>query len=243
MSFLKAKPLPHEIVEYGSVQIQSKLQPGKSEKVQEANDEYFVLNMSRGFSLFKIYTFFVGGFVMLIILLLQLIGKNGGGITWIDYVLFTTPFFTLGLFHLAVYYYNPHKELVLDRMNGTISYPRLFFSRKQETVPFWLVTVYKNLQTGGDFAPTGYSLILRDRKQDFTWTLAYNNPDRFWSFMVWYMDKNRPLPLGEVFDPYRQADFDRRLKEGFPKPLYPSFVPTDEHTPEQQAMRRRMAGW
>ncbi|MFT7899372.1 hypothetical protein VBY74_05240 [Tenacibaculum ascidiaceicola] len=243
MSFFKAKPLPHEIVEYGSVQIQSKLQPGRPEKIQEANDEYFVLNMSRGLSAFKDYTLFFGGFVILIIFLLQLISKNGGGITWIDYLLFTAPFITLGLFHLAVYYYNPHKELVLDRINGTISYPRLFFSKKQETVPFRLVTVYKSLDTGGDFTPMGYSLVLRDRKQDFAWTLAHNNPERFWSFMVWYMDKNRPLPLGEVFDPYRQADFDRRLKEGFPKPLYPSFVPTDEHTPEQQAMRRRMAGW
>ena len=240
MSFFKAKPLPHEILCDPEYFLNEEVIPNKPEKIQEANDEYFVLNMARGFSLFKIYTFFVGGFVILFLFLLQFLIKKP---TPLHTYLIALPFIIIGLFHLAVYYYNPHKELVLDRMNGTISYPRLFFSRKQETVPFWLVTVYKNLQTGGDFAPTGYSLILRDRKQDFTWTLAYNNPDRFWSFMVWYMDKNRPLPLGEVFDPYRQADFDRRLKEGFPKPLYPSFVPTDEHTPEQQAMRRRMAGW
>ncbi|MEQ3498672.1 hypothetical protein ABMY20_02820 [Tenacibaculum sp. SSH1-16] len=242
MSFLKAKPLPHEIVDYPITQFKFNLQPNKAEKIQEANDEYFVINMAKGLYLFKMFAC-TGGGVMLVILLLQLIGKNGGGITWVDYCIYPSPFIIVGLFHLAVYYYNPHKELVLDRMNGTISYPRLFFSKKQETVPFWLVTVYKNLQTGGDFTPMGYNLILRDRKQNFSWTLAHNRCERYWSFMVWYMDKNRPLPFGDVFHPYRQADFDRRLKEGFPKPLYPSFVPTDEHTPEQQAMRRRMAGW
>jgi hypothetical protein len=128
-------------------------------------------------------------------------------------------------------------------MNGTISYPHLFFSKKQETVPFWLVTVYKNLQTGGDFAPTGYSLILRDRKQNFTWTLANREVESYWSFMVWYMDKNRPLPPGNTFDPYRQQDFERRKALGFPKPLYPSNIPTPEATPEQQAERKRIGGW
>ncbi|WP_281979993.1 hypothetical protein [Tenacibaculum mesophilum] len=239
MSFLKAKPLPHEINCNPEYFLNEEVIPNKAQKIQEANDEYFVLNMARGLSLFKLFTYTGAGILLFLFLLQFLIKKT----TPLHIYLIALPFIIIGLFHLTVYYYNPHKELVLDRVNGTISYPRLFFSRKQETVPFWLVTVYKNLQTGGDFTPMGYNLILRDRKQDFTWTLAYNRCERYWSFMVWYMDKNRPLPLGEVFDPYRQADFDRRLKEGFPKPLYPSFVPTDEHTPEQQAMRRRMAGW
>ena len=51
------------------------------------------------------------------------------------------------------------------------------------------------------------------------------------------MDKNRPLPPGEAFDAYREQDFERRKAEGFPKPLYPSNVPTPEATPEQQAER------
>ncbi len=79
MSFFKAKPLPHEILCDPEFFFDWEVIPGKAQKVQEINDDYFVLNMSRGFSLFKIYTFFVGGSVMLIILLLQLIGKNGGG--------------------------------------------------------------------------------------------------------------------------------------------------------------------
>ena len=63
------------------------------------------------------------------------------------------------------------------------------------------------------------------------------------SFFVWYMDKNRPLPPGKAFDPYRDQDFKRRKAEGFPKPLYPSDIPTPEATPEQQAERKRIGGW
>ena len=54
-------------------------------------------------------------------------------------------------------------------------------------------------------------------------------PLQSWSFMVWYMDKNRPLPPGEIFDPYRQKDYERRKKEGFPKPLYQSWIATPEN--------------
>lgn len=41
-----------------------------------------------------------------------------------------------------------------------------------------------------------------------------------WSFYVQYMDKNRPLPLGDVFDAYREKDFERRKKEGYKAPKY-----------------------
>ena len=44
------------------------------------------------------------------------------------------------------------------------------------------------------------------------------------SFYIWYMDKNRPLPPGTAFNPYREKDFDRRHKEGFKPPLYPSVI-------------------
>ncbi|WP_314286608.1 hypothetical protein [Capnocytophaga sputigena] len=53
-------------------------------------------------------------------------------------------------------------------------------------------------------------------------------PIRNWSFIVWYMDKNRPLPPGEAFDPYREKDFHRRKAEGFLPPLYKSNIPTGD---------------
>ena len=57
------------------------------------------------------------------------------------------------------------------------------------------------------------------------------------------MDKNRPLPPGTAFDPYREKDFERRKAEGFPKPLYPSNITTNEATREQQKERELIGGW
>jgi len=57
-------------------------------------------------------------------------------------------------------------------------------------------------------------------------------PERDISFLTWYMDKNRPLPLGRAFDPYRKRDYERRKAEGFPEPLYPSHIVTEEYKPE-----------
>ena len=52
-------------------------------------------------------------------------------------------------------------------------------------------------------------------------------------------DKNRPLPPGREFDPFRQADFERRKSEGFPPPMYLSHIPTPEATAEQHAEREK----
>ena len=57
------------------------------------------------------------------------------------------------------------------------------------------------------------------------------------------MDKNRPLPPGTAFDPYREADFQRRKAERFPKPLYKSYIPTPETTRRQQLERERIGKW
>ena len=64
-----------------------------------------------------------------------------------------------------------------------------------------------------------------------------NDPKNDWSFYVWYMDKNRPLPPGSAFNEFREKDFQRRKAEGFPPPLFKSLIPTPEATAEQQLIR------
>jgi len=73
--------------------------------------------------------------------------------------------------------------------------------------------------------------------------LSHSDIYAFWEFVVWYMDKNRPLPPGTAFDLYREADFQRRKAEGFPKPLYKSYIPTPEATRRQQLERERIGKW
>ncbi len=66
---------------------------------------------------------------------------------------------------------------------------------------------------------------------------AATTPKEIWSYYVWYMDKNRPLPECEAFDKFREKDFERRKSAGFPPPLFKSRVPTLEASLEQQLLR------
>ena len=66
--------------------------------------------------------------------------------------------------------------------------------------------------------------------------------DEILSFYLWYMDKNRPLPSGKIFDPYREQDYARRKAEGFPKPIFMG-IDTPEATEAQQKEREQIGGW
>lgn len=233
MSIFKPKPLPHIIMEQGIGHTRQQLKPGKPRKIQVANDKIFVLNMAKGLHLFYVSTFGLGGIGLVTILFFLIINKEVVDLKMA--LLSTLPFLLLGLFHLAVYYYNPNKELVLDRMNGTISYPKLYFSKKQITIPFNDVKVHTNTDDDGR-----HSLYLRDIKNMVILTLSEKEPYSYWSFMVWYMDKNRPLPYSSVFNAFRDVDFERRKAEGFPEPLYASYVETPEYTTEQAELDTEM---
>ncbi len=138
------------------------------------------------------------------------------------------------------------KKLILDRLNGTITYPDNYW-RKPLKGSFTDLKVIISVTGDVDGVSTTEYLkfvnTFKPRLINTIKTISYENPYQEWSLYVWYMDKNRPLPPGTAFDPYRQKDFERRKAEGFPKPLYPSTIPTPEATPEQQKERERIGGW
>ena len=124
------------------------------------------------------------------------------------------PGMTIVMFVMFLYgLFPPSRRFVLDRMNGTITFPRhLFFHRC--TTPFSKVVPGYSVGMLG-FAHPYTGIVLSVLGQyDSGW----------WSFDVLYMDKNRPLPQGDAFDPYREKDFLRRKAEGFPKPIYPNTI-------------------
>ena len=135
----------------------------------------------------------------------------------------------------------PYRELILDREAGTISLHKPF-KKDNIIIPFnrgigW----WKMTGTKSNFAFELWFSFKGRAGQGGVLASVYI--EEFWDFVVWYMDKNRPLPPGTAFDPYREADFQRRKAEGFPKPLYGSIIETPEATPEQQAERERIGGW
>ena len=137
----------------------------------------------------------------------------------------------------------PKQEAILNRLDGLITFDG-FLWQDNITMPFSEVEFCYS--TGGEDLHGAFQLqIMRPNKWVTFAIPIFSGKDCYegMSFITWYMDKNRPLPPGELFDSYREADFQRRKAEGFPKPLYPSDIPTPEATPEQQAERERIGKW
>ena len=135
----------------------------------------------------------------------------------------------------------PYKELILNREEGTISMP-CAFKKENVVISFEEGDGIVKFTAGGGAAPDVY-LVFSYKNRKKGGHLSHSDIYAFWEFVVWYMDKNRPLPPGTAFDPYREADFQRRKAEGFPKPLYKSYIPTPEATRRQQLERERIGKW
>ena len=138
------------------------------------------------------------------------------------------PFLIHGIYPIVKNFLSKNSKVILDRKNSLFAYPGFGLNKI-------IVTKFKDLvllivNVGKTAAP--YLKAPQTKFTNFTLTAI-----DVLSFYVWYMDKNRPLPPGTVFDEYRERDFQRRKEEGFPSPLYPSFVPTPEATLEQQQER------
>ena len=182
-----------------------------------ADDQFFIMNNSVALGNFHLY---IGLVLFLVALFLFGEGTN-------TEITLSASSFLIGSFYIIYNFTHPKKILILDRLNGIITFPGFLYG-KAITMPFdeVLATV-----KGGYGVGMATLAILRKNKltsTSYDFDLQFE-PLKSWSFMVWYMDKNRPLPPGEIFDPYRQKDYERRKKEGFPKPLYQSWITTPEN--------------
>ena len=182
-----------------------------------ADDQFFIMNNSVALGNFHLY---IGLVLFLVALFLFGEGTN-------TEITLSASSFLIGSFYIIYNFTHPKKILILDRLNGIITFPGFLYG-KPITMPFEEVLAAVK---GGYGVGMATLAILRKNKltsTSYDFDLQYE-PLKSWSFMVWYMDKNRPLPPGKVFDPYRQKDYERRKKEGFPKPLYQSWIATPEN--------------
>ena len=182
-----------------------------------ADDQFFIMNNSVALGNFHLY---IGLVLFLVALFLFGEGTN-------TEITLSASSFLIGSFYIIYNFTHPKKILILDRLNGIITFPGFLYG-KPITMPFEEVLAAVK---GGYGVGMATLAILRKNKlmsTSYDFDLQFR-PLQSWSFMVWYMDKNRPLPPGEIFDPYRQKDYERRKKEGFPKPLYQSWIATPEN--------------
>ena len=113
------------------------------------------------------------------------------------------------LLSFAYLFKRPKKrQLIFDRENGTVTLPPRFWGAP-EVVPFNELKV-KRIRNLGSIV--NFYVLAAFRPSDgqaIEFGLVQDNW-KDWGFYCWYMDKNRPLPPGEVFDPYRERDAERR---------------------------------
>jgi len=188
--------------------------------------------------------------LMFICFVTAIISSIALGDELMEYILFIYISIGLGLFFLFLHKIIPNKYWILNRINQEISIP-FVFKNKPRIDHVNIIKSGYYVQTGGKYAtvPVVVPVVWHKSKLLFynvsaltTWKdNEHKGSDtaRTWSFYIWYLDKNRPLPPGDVLDPYREEDFQRRKAEGFPPPLFCSCIPTPEATQEQQAEREK----
>ncbi len=225
--------MPFEILEEFTPMDQKYLEE-KGTRFPEVNEKLYVIDMKQKTS----------AKIGLILALAMAIPFTFAGFHFEEGFSHPVSILILSLSYFAIVYYS--REIYLDRQiyitlnreKGLITFPVGIRKEKVYASPFNKVKFFWN-GTGGATGNLDMKLCGKhpDKKGGMYLEGLDRNYRKLWSSYVWYMDKNRPLPPGSAFDPYRQADFERRKAEGFPKPLYRSHIPTPEATPEQQAER------
>ncbi len=164
---------------------------------------------------------------------------------YITFLLLGLPFIILAFKNWKTHLKMPENEYItFDRLNSLLTMPKMnhvdYF-----TIPFNHLKAIRRAMARSRYTYMGKELhFFNDTRPWRPWRgdnylilKLYGEVYNRWSFYVWYMDKNRPLPPLPFFDDYREKDFERRKSEGFPPPLFKSLVPTPEATPQQQAIR------
>ena len=209
----KRNYFPHIILE----RPRGKNEMCKENGITRADDQFYIVDKSLYTG--KMYMYIGLFFLVLTFFLFFTIDANE-----IPSVFFRVIFFLTGILLIVYQYTHPPKKIILDRLNGIITFPGVFYG-KPITMPFDKVSAALKFNGIG----AGVSLGFSHHKILATSIRIDNTPKSSWSFIVWYMDKNRPLPPGKVFDLYRKRDYERRKAEGFPEPLYESWISIFEY--------------
>ena len=209
----KRNYFPHIILEYP----REKNEMCKENRITRADDQFYIEDKS-------LYTGKMYMYIGLFFLVLTFFLSFTIDADEIPGVFFRVIFFLIGILLIVYQYTHPPKKIILDRLNGIITFPGVFYG-KPITMPFdkvLPVSKFNGIGAGESLGFCHHKILATDIDLDYT-------PKSSWSFIVWYMDKNRSLPPGKLFDPYRKRDYERRKAEGFPEPLYESWIGNPEY--------------
>ena len=210
----KRNYFPHIILELP----REKNEMSKSNGITRADDQFYIVDKS-------LYTGKMYMYIGLFFLIFAFFGAFSRDAFEIPGVIVLILYFLTGILLIVYQYTHPPEKIILDRLNGIITFPGVFYG-KPITMPF--DKVLAALKLNGKNGPVSlgfyhHKILATNIDLDYT-------PKSSWSFIVWYMDKNRSLPPGKLFDPYRKRDYERRKAEGFPEPLYESWIGNPEYS-------------
>lgn len=123
------------------------------------------------------------------------------------------------------------ESISFNRKLGTVTFPSKF-TKKHKTINFKSLKFYTlYYPVYPEKRGIYYEVIIQDAEDKELLSLyVTQHSTSFYSTLVWYMDKNRPLPPSKFFNKYRKQDYERRKHKGFPPPLYPSEIEITEET-------------
>jgi len=203
----------------------------------ELSEDYMVIPVYDQFADF----FSVGfAFLFLMALLIPSLGiKDNDSIPLIVFIIIFI-LMAFIIFNVVYFFTRPKKELIFDRKNGLITFPDYRWN-SNNTMPFKEVIFgqWSNYSTYTSPSMRLSALVIPSPKIK-KYAFLFHFTDHFEkgvSLLMWYMDRNRPLPPGTAFDDFREKDFNRRKQEKFPLPLVESNFEIREHTEIQQNER------
>jgi len=132
------------------------------------------------------------------------------------------PLLIAGLFYVIYFICQPRKDLVFNRMEQTVTLPGLLWMKP--VIAGFDEIIVKATERQPSRANPVPGLLLGKPGTFLRHAELIGNPESDWSFYVWYMDRNRPLPPGSAFDEFRDRDKTRRRRDGSPPPLYGSDI-------------------
>ncbi|MCT4671731.1 MAG: hypothetical protein N4A37_00585 [Prolixibacteraceae bacterium] len=151
----------------------------------------------------------------------------------------------LGALPFLIYFVTPKKYWVFNRKTGIVTVPGKYFVKGHD-MPFDQIRLEIRSSANSRFRVVMVPLknaLLRFTSSNWVFLEEMDNGVlnyKSWSFYTWYMDRNRPLPPGEVFDHCREREFQQRKDKGFPYPEHFSFIPTLEANPTFQVERDKV---
>lgn len=139
------------------------------------------------------------------------------------------------LYYIAFYLYRAKQVITFHRLTGMIEIPKRFFAGwNGATITFPFSDQYITWVPG--FGGAMYRLSYPNSRASRHFLAADMRKE--FSFILWFMDRNRQLPPSKRLDPYRVKDFLRRESEGFPAPLRRANIRIPSHKTVPPELRK-----